>query len=102
MPLWLTPNQFIILPLSEKHTIYCTIVLNLLENDEIRGLIDNRSETIGRKIRDAEVDKIPFMLIVGEQESNQEMVSLRSHGGKDFGVMKVEDFVKIIKEEIKI
>ena len=102
LPLWLTPNQFIILPLSEKHEKYCKNVLNLLENDEIRGLIDNRSETIGRKIRDAEVDKIPFMLIVGEQESNQEMVSVRSHGGKDFGVMKVEDFVKIIKEEIKI
>ena len=102
LPLWLTPNQFIILPLSEKHEKYCKNVLNLLENDEIRGLIDNRSETIGRKIRDAEVDKIPFMLIVGEQESNQEMVSVRSHGGKDFGVMKVEDFVKIIKERIKI
>ena len=80
LPLWLTPNQFIILPLSEKHEKYCKNVLNLLENDEIRGLIDNRSETIGRKIRDAEVDKIPFMLIVGEQESNQEMVSVRSHG----------------------
>ena len=65
LPLWLTPNQFIILPLSEKHEKYCKNVLNLLENDEIRGLIDNRSETIGRKIRDAEVDKIPFMLIVG-------------------------------------
>ena len=102
LPLWLTPNQFIILPLSEKHEKYCKNVLNLLENDEIRGLIDNRSETVGRKIRDAEVDKIPFMLIVGEQESNQEMVSVRSHGGKDFGVMKVEDFVKIIKEQIKI
>ena len=102
LPLWLTPNQFIILPLSEKHEKYCKNVLNLLENDEIRGLIDNRSETIGRKIRDAEVDKIPFMLIVGEQESNQEMVSVRSHGGKDFGVMRVEDFVKIIKEQIKI
>jgi threonyl-tRNA synthetase len=102
LPLWLTPNQFIILPLSEKHEKYCKNVLNLLENDEIRGLIDNRSETIGRKIRDAEVDKIPFMLIVGEQESNQEMVSVRSHGGKDFGVMRIEDFVKIIKEQIKI
>ena len=101
LPLWLTPNQFIILPLSEKHEKYCKNVLNLLENDEIRGLIDNRSETIGRKIRDAEVDKIPFMLIVGEQESNQEMVSVRSHGGKDFGVMRVEDFVKIVKEQIK-
>ena len=62
----------------------------MLENDEIRGLIDNRSETIGRKIRDAEIDKIPFMLVVGEKESKQEMISVRSHGGKDFGVMKLE------------
>ena len=102
LPLWLTPNQFIILPISEKHEKYCENVLNLLENDEIRGLIDNRSETIGRKIRDAELEKIPFMLIIGEQESNQNLISLRSHGGKDFGVMKVKDFVKIIKEQTKI
>ncbi len=102
LPLWLTPNQFIILPISEKHEKYCENVLNLLENDEIRGLIDNRSETIGRKIRDAELEKIPFMLIIGEQESNQSLISLRSHGGEDFGKMKVEDFVKIIKEKTKI
>ncbi len=102
LPLWLTPNQFIILPISEKHEKYCENVLNLLENDEIRGLIDNRSETIGRKIRDAELEKIPFMLIIGEQESNQNLISLRSHGGEDYGKMKVEDFVKIIKEKTKI
>ena len=102
LPLWLTPNQFIILPLSEKHEKYCKNVLNLLENDEIRGLIDNRSETIGRKIRDAEIDKIPYMLVIGEKESNDGLISVRSHGGKDYGVMKVEDFVKIIKEKIKI
>ena len=102
LPLWLTPNQFIILPISEKHEKYCENVLNLLENDEIRGLIDNRSETISRKIRDAELEKIPFMLIIGEQESNQNLISLRSHGGEDYGKMKVEDFVKIIKEKTKI
>ncbi len=102
LPLWLTPNQFIILPISEKHEKYCENVLNLLENDEIRGLIDNRSETIGRKIRDAELEKIPFMLIIGEQESNQNLISLRSHGGEDYGKMKVEDFVKIIKDKTKI
>ena len=102
LPLWLTPNQFIILPISEKHEKYCENVLNLLENDEIRGLIDNRSETIGRKIRDAELEKIPFMLIIGEQESDQNLISLRSHGGEDYGKMKVEDFVKIIKEKTKI
>ena len=102
LPLWLTPNQFIILPISEKHEKYCENVLNLLENDEIRGLIDNRSETIGRKIRDAELEKIPFMLVIGEQESNQNLISVRSHGGEDYGKMEVKDFVKIIKEKTKI
>ena len=102
LPLWLTPNQFIILPISEKHEKYCENVLNLLENDEIRGLIDNRSETIGRKIRDAELEKIPYMLIIGEQESEQKLISVRSHGGNDYGKMKVEDFVKIINEKTKI
>ncbi len=102
LPLWLTPKQFIILPISEKHEKYCENVLNLLENDEIRGLIDNRSETIGRKIRDAEVEKIPYMLIIGEQESEQKLISVRSHGGNDYGKMKVEDFVKIINEKTKI
>ena len=102
LPLWLTTNQFIILPISDKYEKYCQNVLNLLENNEIRGLIDNRSETIGRKIRDAELEKIPFMLIIGEQESNQNLISLRSHGGEDYGKMKVKDFVKIIKEKTKI
>ena len=102
LPLWLTPNQFIVLPLSEKHEKYCKNVLNLLEINEIRGLIDNRSETIGRKIRDAEIDKIPYMLVVGEKETKDNLISVRSHGGKDYGKMKVEDFVKIIKENIKI
>ena len=102
LPLWLTPNQFIVLPLSEKHEKYCKNVLNLLEINEIRGLIDNRSETIGRKIRDAEIDKIPYMLVVGEKEIKDNLISVRSHGGKDYGKMKVEDFVKIIKENIKI
>ena len=102
LPLWLTPNQFIILPISEKHEKYCENVLNLLENNEIRGLIDNRSETIGRKIRDAEIEKIPYMLVVGEQESEQKVISVRSHGGNDYGKMKVEDFVKIIKEKTKV
>ena len=102
LPLWLTPNQFIILPISEKHEKYCENVLNLLENDEIRGLIDNRSETIGRKIRDAEVEKIPYMIIIGEQEKEQKLISVRSHGGNDFGNMNVEDFVKIINDKTKI
>ena len=102
LPLWLTPNQFIILPISEKHEKYCENVLNLLENDEIRGLIDNRSETISKKIRDAEIQKIPFMLVVGEKESKKKLISVRIHGGNDYGTMKVKEFVKIIKEKIKI
>ena len=102
LPLWLTPSQFIILPISEKHEKYCKNVLNLLENNEIRGLIDNRSETIGRKIRDAEIQKIPFMIVIGEKESDQNLISVRSHGGHDYGAMKVEDFVKIIEEKTKI
>ena len=102
LPLWLTPNQFIILPISDKHEKYCQNVLNLLENNEIRGLLDSRSETIGKKIRDAELDKIPFMIVIGEQESDKNEISLRSQGGKDYGKMKINDFVKIIKDKIKI
>jgi len=102
LPLWLAPNQFIILPLSEKHEKYCKNVLNLLENNEIRGLVDNRNETIGRKIRDAEIKKIPFMIVIGEKESKSKMISLRSHGGHDYGSMNIEDFVKIIREKTKI
>ena len=102
LPLWLTPNQFIILPISDKHEKYCQNVLNLLENNEIRGLIDSRSETIGKKIRDAELEKIPFMIIIGEQESDKKEISVRSHGGKDYGKMIVKDFVEIINDKIKI
>ncbi len=102
LPLWLSPNQFIILPISEKYEKYCKNVLNLLENDEIRGLIDNRSETISKKIRDAEIQKIPFMLVVGEKESKKKLISVRIHGGNDYGTMKVKEFVKIIKEKIRI
>ena len=102
LPLWLTPNQFIILPISDKYEKYSQNVLNLLENNEIRGLLDSRSETIGKKIRDAELEKIPFMIIIGEQESEKNEISVRSHGGKDFGKMKINDFIKIIKDKIKI
>ena len=102
LPLWLTPNQFIILPISDKYEKYCQNVLNLLENNEIRGLLDSRSETIGKKIRDAELDKIPFMIVIGEQELDKNEISLRSQGGKDYGKMKINDFVKIIKDKIKI
>ncbi|HET8885224.1 MAG TPA: threonine--tRNA ligase [Salinimicrobium sp.] len=100
-PLWLMPEQAIILSLSEKYEKYTKKVLNLLENDEIRALSDNRSETIGKKIREAEVSKIPYMLIVGEQEEKDGTVSVRKHGEGDMGTMSIEDFSKLIKEEIK-
>ena len=100
LPLWLTPNQVIILPISDKYEKYSKKVLNLIENNEIRALVDNRSETMGRKIRDAELSKIPFMIIIGEKENDNNMISLRSHGGKDYGMIKLDKFFHIIDEEI--
>ena len=100
-PLWLTPEQVIILPISDKYQIYTEKVLHLLENSEIRALVDNRSEKTGRKIRDAEVSKIPFMLIVGEKEENEGTVSVRRHGEGDKGTYSIEDFIALIKKEIE-
>lgn len=100
-PLWLMPDQVIILSLSEKYEKYAEKVLNLLENDEIRALVDNRNETIGKKIREAEMNKIPYMLIVGEQEENDGTISVRKHSEGDLGTMSVEDFSKMINEEVK-
>ncbi len=99
-PLWLTPEQVIVLPISEKYEKYTEKVLHLLENSEIRALVDNRNEKTGRKIRDAEVSKIPFMIIVGEKEENEGTVSVRKHGEGDLGTFTIEDFVSLIKEEI--
>jgi len=72
----------------------------LLENDEIRALTDHRNETIGKKIREAEMNKFPYILIVGEQEENDQTISVRKHGGEDLGAISIEEFSKIIKEEI--
>ena len=100
-PLWLMPDQVIILPISDKYQIYTEKVLHLLENSEIRALVDNRSEKTGRKIRDAEVSKIPFMLIVGEKEENEGTVSVRRHGEGDKGTYSIEDFIALVKKEIE-
>ena len=100
-PLWLMPEQVSILSLSEKYEKYAEKVLSLLENHEIRALTDNRSETIGKKIRDAEMNKIPYMLIVGEQEENDNTISVRKHSEGDLGSMTVDAFTKMISEEIK-
>jgi len=99
-PLWLTPEQVIILPISEKYQKYTEKVLHLLENSEIRALVDNRNEKTGRKIRDAEVSKIPFMIIVGEKEEKEGTVSVRRHGQGDLGTFTIEEFVALIQEEI--
>ncbi len=99
-PLWLTPDQAIVLPISEKYQEYAKKVLHLLNNSEIRTRIDDRNEKAGKKIRDAEVKKIPYMLVVGEREENEGTVSVRRHGRGDLGPMRVEDFVIKIKEEI--
>ena len=99
-PLWLTPEQVIILPISEKYQIYAEKVLHLVENSEIRALVDDRNEKTGRKIRDAELNKIPFMLIVGEQEENEGTVSVRKQGEGDIGTFTIDEFISIINKEI--
>jgi len=99
-PLWLMPQQAIILTLSEKYEKYAEKVLNLLENHEIRALVDNRGETMGKKIREAEMQKLPYMIIIGEQEERENVISVRKHGGEDLGKMTIDAFAKAIQEEI--
>jgi threonyl-tRNA synthetase len=100
-PLWLTPEQAIVLPISEKYEKYAEKVLNLLKNNEIRALFDNRNETVGKKIREAEMNKIPYMIIIGENEEAEQKITVRQHGGNDLGLIAVDEFTKIVDEEIK-
>ena len=90
------------MPISEKYEIYAKKVLNSLENSEIRGLVDNRNEKVGRKIRDAEMSKIPFMIIIGEKEEQNDTISVRKHGGEDLGEISIDDFNSLIKKAIDI
>jgi len=99
-PLWLSPNQFIILPISEKYTDYAKKVLHFLENHDICGVVDERNEKTGKKIRDAELQKIPYMLVVGENEMNSDSVSVRKRGKGDLGVMPLQGFVDHVNIEI--
>jgi len=99
-PLWLTPDQVILLPISDKYQKYSEKVLELLENSEIRALVDDRSEKTGRKIRDAEIRKIPFMIIVGEKEESEGTISVRKHGEGDIGTFTIEEFVSLIQKEV--
>lgn len=99
-PLWLSPEQFAILPISEKFADYAQEVYNQLEEMDITGFVDHRDEKIGRKIRDAEVTKVPFMLVVGEKEQAEGKVAVRKHGKGDVGVFTVEEFKKMFQQEI--
>ncbi len=99
-PLWLTPEQFIILPISEKYEGYAKQVLAKLESLDLRGSIDNRNEKTGKKIRDAEIAKIPFMLIVGEKEEASNMLSVRKHTEGDLGSMETEKFAELVNNMV--
>ena len=99
-PLWLAPDQFIILPISEKYHDYAKKVSKFLKKYDICGPIDFRAETTGRKIRDAEVSKMPYIIIVGEKEKNEESITVRRHGGENLGSMITSEFKDLIKEEI--
>lgn len=98
-PLWLSPEQVIILPISEKYQNYAEKVLKFLNNSDIRALIDDRSEKTGKKIRDAELRKIPYMLVVGEKEELENQVSVRKQGEGDLGVLSLEGFASLIHDE---
>lgn len=100
-PLWLTPDQVAILPISEKYNDYAKKVLSLLNISDIRGLVDDRNEKIGKKIRDNEMKKIPFMLVVGEKEEAEGQVAVRQHGKGDIGVMSVEQFAQHVQQIIE-
>jgi threonyl-tRNA synthetase len=98
-PLWLAPDQVAVLPISERFNEYASKVYEKLKAQDIRGLLDDRDEKIGRKIRDAEMKKIPFMLIVGEKEAGESTVAIRQHGKGDQGSVSLDDFVIKFREE---
>ncbi len=99
-PLWLTPEQARVLALSDKYNDYAEEVSNVLENHDIRALVDSRSEKVGRKIRDAELEKIPYMLIVGENEKSEGTVSVRKQGEGDVGTMTIKAFAERVLSEV--
>ncbi len=101
LPLWLAPDQVVVLPVSEKYNEFAKKVCNLLNNCDIRASIDDRNETIGKKIRENELKRMPYQLIVGEKEASEDKVSVRKQGGEDLGVMTIQDFAAFINEEIQ-
>jgi threonyl-tRNA synthetase len=101
LPIWLTTNQVAILPISDRFNNYAEKVFNELKNCDIRAFVDDRSEKVGRKIRDAEVQKVPYMLVVGEKEEEDGLVAVRKHKEGNTGVMTLPEFAAILQEEIK-
>ncbi len=101
-PLWLAPEQLAILPISEKFNENAKEVLNVLNNYDIRGFVDERNEKIGKKIRDAEVSKVPYMLLLGEKEIENGTVAVRKHGEGDIGTMTIEEFANYFNKELQI
>lgn len=100
-PLWLTPEQFAILPISEKYNDYAQKLLNALAAKDIRGFVDERNEKIGKKIRDNEVKKIPFMLVIGEKEEAEGKVAVRQHGKGDIGSYSIDEFITFVNQIIE-
>ncbi len=100
-PLWLTPEQVVVMPISEKYNDYAKKVSNSLNNYDIRNVLDDRNEKIGRKIRDNELKKIPYLLVVGEKEAAENTVAVRKHGEGDKGIMSIEEFSKLVNNEVE-
>jgi threonyl-tRNA synthetase len=101
-PTWLAPKQVVILPISDKFIDYAQEVANFLKKHDIRASVDTRAEKAGKKIRDAEIAKIPYMFIVGEKEANEQKVSVRKHGGLDLGAMEIQQIADILIDETRI
>jgi threonyl-tRNA synthetase len=99
-PLWLTPTQVKILPISEKNQEYAEKIANLLKNVEIRAEIDDRNEKIGKKIRETELAKVPYMLVLGEKEAADNKVAVRRQAKGDIGTMDLEQFIELVREEV--
>jgi threonyl-tRNA synthetase len=100
-PLWLVPKQVAILPLSEKYNDYSENLSKSLKNYDIRALVDSRNEKIGKKIRDTELEKTPYMLIVGEKEASENVVSVRKQGDGDLGSFTLKDFAELLNKEVE-
>jgi len=99
-PLWLAPTQVAVLPISDKFSEYANFIAKRLDIFEVRNTIDHRNEKIGRKIRDAEMQKTPYMLVIGEKEENEMSIAVRRHGEGDRGVLDFESFIKMFDEEL--